>query len=80
MLVSLHSGTVARQALDSLLAKHEGPFSPVYPGDLDVEAHLDGPSLTFRYAASTPRGALFLGELAAVGFFGADAQQMLAPL
>jgi hypothetical protein len=36
-----------------------------------VTSHLE-------WEALSPRGAVFLGELASVGFFGAEAQQLLA--
>lgn len=84
-MLSPHSGTVARHALDCLLdgVKDRGPFSTVFPGDLEIEAcplRLDGsrPELTFRFTAQTPRGAVFLGEIASVGFFGGEAQEILA--
>lgn len=52
--------------------------------DLDVRAvcekDLAGKGTVSRveWEALSPRGAVFLGELASVGFFGTEAQQLLA--
>ena len=49
-----------------------GPFTGCEAQDVSVDLR------DMSFAATSPRGAVFLGELAAVGFFGADAQTLLS--
>jgi len=72
-------GTLLRDTLREQLEARE-QFTPVGPDDVEIDASLSGHNLTFSYAAKSPRGAVFLGELASVGFFGAEAQQLLSPV
>lgn len=72
---------LAREALRFQLAEvsHLGPFTKCGPEDASITPSFDAAAgeLTYSYEALSPRGALFLGELASVGFFGVEAQQLL---
>lgn len=78
MLLSLDVGTVARCVLEEALHKalDDGTFTE-HSGEVKIEASFQAGELTYSYEALSPRGALFLGELASVGFFGVEAQQLL---
>jgi hypothetical protein len=58
-----------------------GPFTRCGHEDLRIDAEFEnsGGELIYSYEALSPRGAQLLGELASVGFFGAEAQELLAP-
>ncbi len=71
---------LAREALRFQLAEvsHLGPFTKCGPEDASITPSFEAGELMFTYEALSPRGAVFLGELASVGFFGAEARELLS--
>jgi hypothetical protein len=55
----------------------QGPFTETTPDDWQVRT-VDQHGTGFHFKAVTPRGALFLGELASAGFFGPQTQADLS--
>lgn len=83
MSLSLQVGTITRVLFDESLSEvpwARSALKALEPGDIDVKAEKvpSQPEVRYTWEALSPRGAVFLGELASVGFFGAEAQQLLA--
>lgn len=72
-------GLAVQAIVDRLLYLHmrADVFSRTEPGDWSVTVG-EGIAPEISFQALTPRGAVFLGELASVGFFGADTQASLS--
>lgn len=77
---ALHKAAV--KVVERLIYHHRrlAPFSRCDAADVSLDASGEDSEVTVRFRAETPQGALFLGELASVGFFGDEAQQALSPL